>query len=173
MSDDELQKVITKLPLRRHQNWKEMTGKRYRWIKVISGVFVRSEWLAVTYRRYCAVKWPSFDIFSQAELANCISEWMGHFRPVGSVVRGRVQHTSPLRSLSRLVVKASPHTTARADFKILLLTFKSLKGLAPLYLSELLLSYSPARWSPLCWCWSVGYSVHRKISRSESVCLSF
>ena len=34
--------------------------------------------------------------------------------------------------------------TAGADFKIILLTFKSLNELAPLYLSELFLPYSPA-----------------------------
>ncbi len=33
----------------------------------------------------------------------------------------------------------------RIDFKILLITYKSLNGLAPQYLSELLLHYSPPR----------------------------
>lgn len=34
---------------------------------------------------------------------------------------------------------------ARADFKVLLLTFKALNGLAPLYLSQLLTPYTPSR----------------------------
>ncbi len=33
----------------------------------------------------------------------------------------------------------------RIDFKILLITYKALNGLAPQYLSELLLHYSPPR----------------------------
>ena len=52
----------------------------------------------------------------------------------------RFDHITPvLMSLHWLPI------VARADFKILLLTFKALNGLAPLYLSELLLSYSPPR----------------------------
>ena len=51
----------------------------------------------------------------------------------------RIDHVTPvLISLHWLPI------TARADFKVLLLTFKSLNGLAPLYLSALLLPYSPA-----------------------------
>ncbi|XP_067097450.1 uncharacterized protein [Osmerus mordax] len=47
--------------------------------------------------------------------------------------------TSTLISLHWLPIQA------RADFKVLLLTYKSLHGLAPLYLSGLLAPYCPAR----------------------------
>ena len=48
-----------------------------------------------------------------------------------------------LASLHWLPVKA------RVDFKVLLLTYKALHGLAPTYLSDLVLSYIPTRtlWS--------------------------
>ena len=47
--------------------------------------------------------------------------------------------TPVLASLHRLPVKA------RADFKVLLLTYKALHGLAPTYLSDLVLPYIPTR----------------------------
>ena len=47
--------------------------------------------------------------------------------------------TSTLVSLHWLPIQA------RADFKVILLTYKSLHGLAPLYLSGLLAPYSPIR----------------------------
>ena len=49
-------------------------------------------------------------------------------------------HITPvLASLQWLPVKA------RADFKVLLLTYKALHGLAPTYLHDLVLSYIPTR----------------------------
>ena len=49
-------------------------------------------------------------------------------------------HITPvLASLHWLPVKA------RADFKVLLLTYKALHGLAPTYLSDLVLPYIPTR----------------------------
>ncbi|XP_053337506.1 uncharacterized protein LOC128509700 [Clarias gariepinus] len=52
----------------------------------------------------------------------------------------RYEHITPiLSSLHWLPVKF------RIDFKILLLTYKALNGLAPQYLSELLVSYNPPR----------------------------
>ncbi|KAF7646093.1 hypothetical protein LDENG_00193770, partial [Lucifuga dentata] len=52
----------------------------------------------------------------------------------------KYDHITPvLASLRWLPVQA------RADFKVLLLTYKALHGLAPPYLSELLTPYTPAR----------------------------
>ena len=52
----------------------------------------------------------------------------------------KCDHITPvLASLHWLPVKA------RADFKILLLTYKSFHGLAPTYLSDLVLPYIPTR----------------------------
>ena len=52
----------------------------------------------------------------------------------------RYDHITPvLTSLHWLPIQA------RADFKILLLTYKSLNGLAPSYLAELINPYIPAR----------------------------
>jgi hypothetical protein len=56
----------------------------------------------------------------------------------------KCDHITPvLASLHWLPVKA------RADFKVLLLTYKALHGLAPTYLSDLVLPYIPTRtlWS--------------------------
>ena len=47
--------------------------------------------------------------------------------------------TPVLASLHWLPVKV------RADFKVLLLTYKALHGLAPTYFSDLILSYIPTR----------------------------
>ncbi|CDR10475.1 unnamed protein product, partial [Oncorhynchus mykiss] len=52
----------------------------------------------------------------------------------------KIDHITPvLASLHWLPVKA------RADFKVLLLTYKTLHGLAPTYLSDLVLPYIPTR----------------------------
>ena len=52
----------------------------------------------------------------------------------------KCEHISPvLKTLHWLPIKF------RIDYKILLLTYKALKGLAPVYLSELLIPYSPPR----------------------------
>ena len=52
----------------------------------------------------------------------------------------KIDHITPvLASLHWLPVKA------RADFKVLLLTYKALHGLAPTYLSDLVLPYIPTR----------------------------
>ena len=51
----------------------------------------------------------------------------------------KFDHITPILVSSRLPIQA------RADFKVLLLTYKSLQGLAPLYLSGLLAPYRPAR----------------------------
>uniref|UniRef100_A0A4W5LFQ7 Reverse transcriptase domain-containing protein n=1 Tax=Hucho hucho TaxID=62062 RepID=A0A4W5LFQ7_9TELE len=55
----------------------------------------------------------------------------------------KFDHITPVASLHWLPVKA------RADFKVLLLTYKALHGLAPIYLSDLVLPYIPTRtlWS--------------------------
>ncbi len=52
----------------------------------------------------------------------------------------KYDHISPV--LSRLPLLPTKH---RIDFKILLMTYKALNGLAPQYLSELLSHYSPPR----------------------------
>lgn len=59
-------------------------------------------------------------------------------------------HITPaLRSLHWLPV------SSRIDFKIILLVFKCLHGLAPLYLSDMMVRYSPARaHHPTAICWS-------------------
>ncbi len=51
----------------------------------------------------------------------------------------------------------------RIDFKILLITYKALNGLAPQYLSELLSHYSPPR--PLC-SQNSGHLIIPRISKS-------
>ena len=52
----------------------------------------------------------------------------------------KCDHITPaLASLHCLPVKA------RADFKVLLLTYKTLQGLAPTYISDLVLPYIPTR----------------------------
>ncbi len=53
--------------------------------------------------------------------------------------RKRAHITPVLKSLHWLPV------CFRIDFKVLLLVYKALNGLAPLYLSDLLLSYEPVR----------------------------
>ncbi len=56
--------------------------------------------------------------------------------------------SSSFLHLASLTVLSTLHwlpTKHRIDFKILLITYKALNGLAPQYLSELLLHYSPSR----------------------------
>uniref|UniRef100_A0AAZ3PI26 Reverse transcriptase domain-containing protein n=1 Tax=Oncorhynchus tshawytscha TaxID=74940 RepID=A0AAZ3PI26_ONCTS len=61
-----------------------------------------------------------------------------YMEPLGAAIRA--DHITPvLASLHWLPVKA------RADFKVLLLTYKALHGLAPTYLSDLVLPYIPTR----------------------------
>ncbi len=58
----------------------------------------------------------------------------------------------------------------RKDFKILLITYKALNGLAPQYLRELLLHYSPSR--PL-WSQNSGHLIIPRISKSTAGGRSF
>ncbi len=68
------------------------------------------------------------------------------------------------RKYDNITLVLSHHCTGclsqhRIDFKILLITYKALKGLAPQYLSELLSHYSPPR--PLCFQNSGRLIIHR------------
>ena len=72
----------------------------------------------------------------------------------------KCDHISPvLASLHWLPVKA------RADLKVLLLTYKALHGLAPTYLSDLVLSYIPT-----CTLWSqdAGLLIVPRISKQTA-----
>ena len=69
-------------------------------------------------------------------------------------------HITPvLASLHWLPVKA------RADFKVLLLTYKALHGLAPTYLSDLVLPYIPTR---TLWSQDAGLLIVPRISKQTA-----
>ncbi len=77
----------------------------------------------------------------------------------------KYDHISPvLSTLYWLPIKHCIH------FKILLITYKGLKGLAPQYLSELLSHYSPSR--PLC-SQNSGHLIIPRISKSTTRSRSF
>ncbi len=77
----------------------------------------------------------------------------------------KYEHISPF--LSTLYWLPIKH---RIDFKILLITYKALNGLAPQYLSELLSHYSPPR--PLC-SQNSGHFIIPRISKSTAGGRSF
>ncbi len=74
------------------------------------------------------------------------------------------QHCSVMSTLHWLPIKH------RIDFKILLITYKALNGLAPQYLSELLSHYSPPR--PLR-SQNSGHLIISRISKSTACGRSF
>ncbi len=77
----------------------------------------------------------------------------------------KYEHISPVMStLHWLPIKH------RIDFKILLITYKALNGLAPQYLSELLLHYRPPH---LLRFQNSGYSIIPRISKSTAGGRSF
>ncbi len=77
----------------------------------------------------------------------------------------KYDHISPVMStLHWLPIKH------RIDFKILLITYKALNGLAPQYLSELLSHYSPPS---LLWSQNSGHLIIPRISKSTAGGRSF
>ena len=58
-----------------------------------------------------------------------------------------------------------PLVKARADFKVLLLTYKALHGLVPTYLSDLVLQYIPTR---TVWSQDAGLLIVPRISKQTT-----
>ena len=91
-------------------------------------------------------------------IPNCIAIWiLLHicFHTNSTIKSLQLVHNAAARLLTRTrkfdhitPILASLHwlpITFRSDFKVLLLTYKALHGLSPLYLKDLIIPYSPSR----------------------------
>ncbi len=123
---------------------------------------------------YCI--WPMLSMsnaetYYNALLGGCSVHLMNKLQLIQNVATRvlartrKYDHSSPVMStLHWLTIKHSIH------FKILLITYKALNGLAPLYLSEFLSHYSPSR---LLWSQNAGHLIIPRISQSTAGGRSF